>query len=248
MTKPANNYRIIGKPMAMTDARAKVTGLGKYADDLSVPGMLFGKILHSPHPHAQIRSIDTSQAEALAGVKAIATGQDARTPYGVLPIGHDERVFATDKARYIGDNIAAVAATTPEISEQGLDLIRVDYERLPAWFDPEISMQAEENWIHDERPHNIEKEYHHVFGDPDRGFEQSDFIAEERYYAGEVTHAAMEPHATLAIWEPDNRLTVYSSTQVPFYLHRTAAEVCEMPMSQIRIIKPLIGGGFGGKS
>src|SRR5690242_6675184 len=248
MAKPPDNYRIIGKPMAMTDARAKVTGLGKYTDDLSVPGMLIGKILHSPHPHARIRSIDTSRAEAIPGVKAVATGQDARNPYGILPIGHDERVFALDKARYIGDNVAAVAATSAEIAERALDLLRVDYEQLPAFFDPEISMKAESNWIHDQRPHNIEKEYHHVFGDPEAGFAQADFVAEQRYYAGEVNHAAMEPHSTLAIWEPDNRLTVYSSTQVPFYLHRTAAEVCEMPMSQIRVIKPLIGGGFGGKS
>jgi 4-hydroxybenzoyl-CoA reductase subunit alpha len=248
MAHSTNNFTVIGKPMAMTDARAKVTGLGKYADDLAVPGMLIGKILHSPHAHARIRSIDASRAKALCGVVTVATGQDARNPYGVLPIGHDERVFATDKARYIGDNVAAVAAASAEIAERALDLIEVDYELLPAWFDPEESMQAASNWIHSERPHNIEKEYHHVFGDPEKGFEQAGFIAEERYYAGEVTHAAMEPHATLAIWEPDGRLTVYSSTQVPFYLHRTASEVCEMPMSRIRVIKPLIGGGFGGKS
>jgi 4-hydroxybenzoyl-CoA reductase subunit alpha len=244
----SNGFSIIGKPLPMADARAKVTGLGKYADDLSVPGMLIGKILHSPYPHARIRSIDTSRAEALPGVKAVATGQDARNPYGILPIGHDERVFALDKARYIGDNVAAVAATSAEIAEQALDLLRVEYERLPAFFDPEISMQAESNWIHDERPHNIEKEYHHIFGDPEAGFAQADFVAEERYYAGEVNHAAMEPHSTLAIWEPEDRLTVHSSTQVPFYLHRTISEVCEMPMSQIRVIKPLIGSGFGGKS
>jgi len=248
MAKNTNGFNIIGKPMAMTDARAKVTGLGKYADDLSVPGMLIGKILHSPYAHARIRSIDTSQAEALAGVKVTATGEDARNPYGILPIGHDERAFALGKALYIGDNIAAVAATTPEIAEQALDLIRVDYEQLPGWFDPEESMKAASNWINEERPQNIEKEYHHVFGDPQKGFAQADFIAEERYYAGEVNQAAMEPHATLAVWEPDNRLTVHSSTQVPFYLHRTIAAVCEMPMSQIRVIKPLIGGGFGGKS
>ncbi|HVA72850.1 MAG TPA: 4-hydroxybenzoyl-CoA reductase subunit alpha [Candidatus Limnocylindrales bacterium] len=248
MGKNTNGFSIIGKPMAMSDARAKVTGLGKYADDLSVPGMLTGKILHSPHAHARIRSIDVSRAQALAGVKVIATGVDARNPYGILPIGHDERAFALGKALYIGDNVAAVAATTAEIAEQALDLIRVDYEQLPAWFDPEESMKAESNWINDERPQNIEKEYHHAFGDPDKGFERADFVAEERYYAGEVNHAAMEPHATLAIWEPDDRLTVHSSTQVPFYLHRTIASVCEMPMSQIRVIKPLIGGGFGGKS
>lgn len=248
MAKNTNGLSIIGKPMAMTDARAKVTGLGKYADDLSVPGMLIGKILHSPYAHARIRSIDTSQAEALAGVKVTATGEDARNPYGILPIGHDERAFALGKALYIGDNIAAVAATSPEIAEQALDLIRVDYEQLPGWFDPEQSMKAASNWINEERPQNIEKEYHHVFGDPQKGFAEADFIAEERYYAGEVNQAAMEPHATLAVWEPDERLTVHSSTQVPFYLHRTIAAVCEMPMSQIRVIKPLIGGGFGGKS
>jgi 4-hydroxybenzoyl-CoA reductase subunit alpha len=242
------NFSIIGKRMAMTDARAKVTGLGKYADDLAVAGMLYGRFLHSPHAHARIVSVDTWRAEALRGVKAVVTGKDAPNPYGILPIGHDECVFALDKARYIGDNIAAVAATSAEIAEEALDLIRVEYEPLPAWFEPEKSMQAADHWIHETKPHNIEKEYHHVFGDPEKGFSQAAFVAEQRYYAGEVNHAAMEPHATLAIWEPEGKLVVYSSTQVPFYLHRTVAEVCEMPMSHIRIIKPLIGSGFGGKS
>jgi len=232
----------------MTDAPAKVTGLGKYADDLAVPGMLYGKILHSPHAHARIRAIDTSKAQALLGVKAVATGPDAPHPYGILPIGHDERVFALDKARYIGDNVAAVAAVSVELAEQALDLIEVDYELLPGWFDPLESMQATRDWIHESKPNNIEKEYHHVFGDLEKGFAEAAFVREERYFAGEVTHAAMEPHSTLAVWEPDGRLTVYSSTQVPYYLHRTISEVCEMPMSQIRVIKPLVGGGFGGKS
>ncbi len=242
------SYSIIGKPLPMTDAPAKVTGLGKYTDDLVVPGMLFGKMLHSPHAHARIRAIDSSKAEALPGVKAVATGRDAPNPYGILPIGHDERVFALDKARYIGDNVAAVAATSLEIAEQALELIAVDYELLPAWFDPLESMKATGGWIHEQKPQNIEKEYHHEFGNPDEGFAKADFIREERYYAAEVTHAAMEPHSTLAVWEPDARLTVYSSTQVPYYLHRTISEVCDMPMSQIRVIKPLVGGGFGGKS
>ncbi|MBI3663419.1 MAG: 4-hydroxybenzoyl-CoA reductase subunit alpha [Acidobacteria bacterium] len=232
----------------MIESRAKVTGLGKYADDLSVPGMLIGRILHSPHAHAVIRSIDTSRAEALPGVKAVATGRDAPHPYGILPIGHDECVFTVDKARYIGDNIAAVAATSAAIAEQALDLIHVDYELLPAFFDPLESMQSAEHWLHPTKPNNIEKEYHHLFGSVDEGFAQAAFVLEQRFFAGEVTHAAMEPHATLAIWEPDGRLTVHSSTQVPYYLHRTLSEVLEMPMSQIRVIKPLIGGGFGGKS
>jgi 4-hydroxybenzoyl-CoA reductase subunit alpha len=248
MSSSRPNLNIIGKPMAMTDARTKIVGLGKYADDLSVPGMLIGRILHSPHPHARIVSIDASRAEALPGVRAIVTGKDAPTPYGILPIGHDECVFAVDKARYIGDNIAAVAATSAEIAEQALDLIRVEYEPLREWSDPEESMKAESDWIQASRPHNIEKEYHHVFGDPDAGLRLADFVAQQRYVAGEVNHAAMEPHSTLAIWEPNDRMTVHSSTQVPYYVHRTIAEVCEMPMSQIRVIKPLIGSGFGGKS
>jgi|HubBroStandDraft_1064217.scaffolds.fasta_scaffold03620_8 4-hydroxybenzoyl-CoA reductase subunit alpha len=238
----------VGKRMVMTDAHTKIVGLGKYADDLTAPGMLIARILHSPHAHARILSIDASRALALPGVEAVATGKDAPTPYGILPIGHDECVFAVDKARYIGDNVAAVAATSAEIAEQALDLIRVEYEPLPAFFDPEESMKAESNWIHESRANNIEKEYHHVFGDPEAAFREADFVAEQRYFAGEVNHAAMEPHATLAIWEPNEHMTVYSSTQVPYYLHRTISEVCEMPMNQIRVIKPLIGSGFGGKS
>src|SRR5947209_1584673 len=241
-------HSVIGKPLPMTDAPGKVTGLGKYADDLVAPGMLFGKILHSPHAHARIRAINTSKAEALPGVKAVATGRDAPNPYGILPIGHDERVFALDRVRYIGDNVAAVAATSAEIAEEALELIEVDYDPLPAWFDPLESMKAAADWIHESKPHNIEKEYHHEFGNLEQGFANATFVREEHYYAAEVTHAAMEPHSTLAIWEPNGRLTVHSSTQVPYYLHRTVSEVCEMPMSQIRVIKPLVGGGFGGKS
>ncbi len=240
--------RVIGQPLPMSDARAKVTGLGKYTDDLTLPGMLYGRILHSPYPHARIVSIDTTAAERLPGVYAVATGRDAPTPYGILPIGHDERVFALDRVRYIGDNVAAVAAVSPEIAERALELIRVEYEPLPAWFDPLEAMQAPGPWIHDDRPHNIEKEYHHEFGAVDEGFERAAAILEDRFVCGEVTHAAMEPHSTLAVWEPDERLTVYSSTQVPYYLHRTLAEVLQMPMSAIRVIKPLVGGGFGGKS
>jgi 4-hydroxybenzoyl-CoA reductase subunit alpha len=245
-----SDWHVIGKPLPMTDAPAKVTGSGKYADDLAVPGMLIGRILHSPCAHARIRAIRTERAEALPGVHAVATGQDAPNPYGILPIGHDERVFALDKARYIGDNVAAVAAASAEIAEQALELIEVDYERLPAWFDPLLAMEAPEPWIHDQKPQNIEKEYHHHFGNVEEGFAQAGFVHFERYFCGEVTHAAMEPHATLAVWEPggEGRLVVYSSTQVPYYLHRTVAEVCEMPMSRIRVIKPLVGGGFGGKS
>src|SRR3989454_8162701 len=247
-------FSIIGKPIAMVDAAGKTTGAGKYTDDLCLPGMLVGKILHSAYPHARIKRIDTSRAEKLDGVVVVVTGKDAPTPYGILPVGHDEHALALDKVRYVGDNLACVAAVSEDIAEKALELIDVEYELLPAYFDPEGSMKAETDLIHDNKPHNIEKDYHHVFGDPDKALAEADYVAEGRFIANEVTHAAMEPHSTLASFELDphtgklGRLTVWSSTQVPYYLQHKLSLVLEMPMAQIRVIKPLVGGGFGGKS
>ena len=247
-------FSVIGKPTAMVDAAEKTTGAGKYTDDLSASGMMIGKILHSPYPHAHIRNIDSRRAEQLEGVIAVVLGKDAPKTYGILPVGHDEYPLALDKVRYVGDNVACVVATTEAIAEKALELIDVDYEVLPGYFDPEISMNAERDLIHDNKPHNIEKDYHHVFGDPEKGFAEADRVAEARFIANEVTHAAMEPHSTLAGFEIDpqsgkpGRLTVWSSTQVPYYLQHKLSLVLEMPMAQIRVIKPLVGGGFGGKS
>ncbi len=249
-----NGFSIIGKPTAMIDAAYKTTGSGKYTDDLRLPGMLAGKILHSPHPHAHIKSIDTTRAEKLDGVIAVVVGKDAPNPYGILPVGHDEHALALDKVRYVGDNAACVVAVDDATADKALEFIDVEYEVLPAYFDPEESMKAETNLIHDNKTHNIEKDYHHVFGDPEKGFAEADHVAEARFLANEVTHAAMEPHSTLASFELDphtgkmGRLTVWSSTQVPYYLQHKLSLVLEMPMSQIRVIKPLVGGGFGGKS
>jgi len=249
-----NGFAIIGKPIAMVDAAGKTTGAGKYADDLSLPGMMVGKILHSPYPHARIRRIDASRAEKLDGVVAVVIGKDAPNPYGILPVGHDEHALALDKVRYVGDNLACVVAVNDATADKALELIDVDYEVLPAYFDPEESMKAETDLIHENKPNNLEKDYHHVFGDPDKGFAEADQIEEARFIANEVTHAAMEPHSTLASFEIDphtgtmGRLTVWSSTQVPYYLQHKLSLVLEMPMSQIRVIKPLVGGGFGGKS
>jgi 4-hydroxybenzoyl-CoA reductase subunit alpha len=250
----SSEFAVIGKPTAMVDAAEKTTGSGKYTDDLSVPGMLVGKILHSPYPHARIKAIDTSKAQKLDGVVAVAVGKDAPKTYGILPVGHDEYPLALDKVRYVGDNVACVVATSEAIAERALELIDVDYEVLPGYFDPEESMKAESDLIHDHKPNNIEKDYHHVFGDPEKGFAEADEIAEARFISNEVTHAAMEPHSTLASFEIDphtgkpGRLTVWSSTQVPYYLQHKLSLVLEMPMAQIRVIKPLVGGGFGGKS
>src|SRR3954454_10823976 len=248
-----SDFSIIGKPIALIDSAGKTTGQGKYADDLSVPGMLIGKILHSPYPHARIKHIDSRRALALEGVVTVVTGVDAPNKYGILPVGHDETALAVDKVRYVGDNVACVVATTESIAEQAVELIDVDYELLPAYFDPEEAMKATSDLIHDHKANNLEKDYHHAFGDPDAAFAKCDVVLENRYLAGEVTHAAMEPHSTLASFELDSqtgemgRLTVWSSTQVPYYLQHKLSLVLDMPMQQIRVIKPLVGGGFGGK-
>ena len=247
-------YSVIGKSIAMVDAAGKTTGSGKYADDFNLPGMLVGKILHSPYPHALIKHIDTRRARELDGVVAVVTGADAPNQYGILPVGHDETALAVGKVRYVGDNVACVAAISEGIAEKALELIEVEYEPLPAYFDPEQSVKAEHDLIHENRPNNMEKDYHHIFGDPEKGFAEADYVAEARYIANEVTHAAMEPHCTLASFEIDpqtgkqGRLTVWSSTQVPYYLQHKLSLVLDLPMSQIRVIKPLVGGGFGGKS
>jgi 4-hydroxybenzoyl-CoA reductase subunit alpha len=247
MSAPLHPSSPVGARVPMVDSRGKVTGAGMYADDLTLPGMLVGKILHSPHAHARIRLIDTSAAEALPGVHAVVTGRETPVKYGILPIGHDECIFTPDKARYIGDNVAGVAAESEALAAEALRRIRVDYEILPAYFDPEEAMAAEDVLIQDDRPYNIEKEYHHQFGDVEQGFAEADYIREDRFDCGEVTHAALEPHSTLAEFA-DGKLTVWSSTQVPYYLMKTLAATLRMPEADVRVIKPLVGGGFGGKS
>src|ERR1700739_1296953 len=135
-------FSIIGKPTAMVDAAQKTTGAGKYTDDLRLPGMLVGKILHSPFPHGRIKQIDTSRAEKLDGVVAVVVGSDAPNPYGILPVGHDEHALALDKVRYVGDNVACVVAVSEAVADKALELIDVDYELLPAYFDPEESRRG----------------------------------------------------------------------------------------------------------
>src|SRR5438309_38049 len=136
------DFSIIGKPIAMVDAACKTTGGGKYTDDLSLPGMLIGKILHSPYPHAVIKRIDATLARAFDGVVTVVTGEDAPNKYGILPVGHDETALAVDKVRYVGDNVACVVAESESIAERAIELIAVEYQPLPAYFNPEESMKA----------------------------------------------------------------------------------------------------------
>src|SRR5436305_5728036 len=173
-----SDFSVIGKPVALIDSAGKTTGAGKYTDDLSLPGMLIGKILHSPYPHARIKHIDISRALAADGVVTVVTGPDAPNKYGILPVGHDETALAVDKVRYVGDNVACVVAEDEATAEKALALIDVQYELLPAWFDPEDSMKAQGDFIHPQRPQNIEKDYHHVFGAPDEALAQSELVHE----------------------------------------------------------------------
>lgn len=241
-------FSVIGKSAPMIDGTAKVIGTAMYADDLKMPGMLAGKILRSPHAHARIVRIDTSRAEALPGVKSVITGKDTPIKYGILPIGQDETALAVDKALFVGHEVAAVAAITEDIAEQALELIDVEYEILPAYLNPEDAMAATDILIHNDRPRNIEKHYAHNFGDVAKGFAESALVLEDKFYAPRINHAAMEPHSAVANYEPNGKLTIWTSTQTPHYVHRGLAKALQMPASQIRVIKPFVGGGFGGKS
>lgn len=241
-----SEFSVIGKPVPMVDGGAKVTGRGIYTDDLKMPGMTYARVFRSVHPHARILKLDVSRVESMPGVVAVVTGKEIAGKYGILPVGHDETALAVDKVRYVGEGVVAIAAVTPEIAETALKAIDIVYEPLPAYFDAEKSMDHPSTLIHDDKPNNIERDYHHHFGDVEDGFAQADHVRFDVFRCPRVTHAAMEPHSTVSTFE-DGKLTVWSSTQTPYYLHRTLSSVLEMPMSRIRVIKPLVGGGFGGK-
>ena len=239
-------YSIIGKPVPMVDGNSKVTGRGIYTDDLKFPGMLYARIFRSVHPHAKILKLDTTRAEEMPGVVSVVTGKEMLQKYGILPVGHDETALAVDKVRYVGEGVVAIAATSPETAEAALQRIEVVYEPLPAYFDAFKAMEDGAVLIHDDRPNNIEREYHHDFGNVEEGFQTAHQVRQDSFFCPRVTHAAMEPHSTVANYEA-GKLTVWSSTQTPYYLHRTISLVLGIPMSRIRVIKPLVGGGFGGK-
>lgn len=242
-----SDFKHVGKSRPLLHAYDRVTGSARYTDDLRLPGMIYARILRSPHAHARILHIDVSRALSIPGVVAVITGRDLSTRYGILPVGQDETALAVDKVRYIGEGVAAVAAETIEAAERALEAIEVKYEPLPAHFDALESMNAGPPWIHDHKPGNIEKEYHHHFGNVEQGFAEADYVREHHFFAPRVNHAAMEPHSTVAQYTRDGRLIVWSATQTPYYLHRVLSRVLDIPMNRIRVIKPNVGGGFGGK-
>ncbi len=243
------DLKVIGKPFRKVDARAKCTGQTRFADDIVLPRMLYCKILRSHEPHAIIKNIDTSKASALPGVIAVLTGKDLPIPYGILPVSQDEHALCVDKVRFIGDPVAAVAAINEDVAFDAMNLIEVEYERLQTISSIEEAVMIDEPRIHDYGDGgNIHKKVSLEFGDVEQGFAEADLIREDIFFYEGSTHLPMEQHAAVAHFDSDNKLTLWSSTQTPHYVHRALAKVLEIPASHIRVIATPNGGGFGGKS
>jgi 4-hydroxybenzoyl-CoA reductase subunit alpha len=245
-------FALIGRRNRKVDGYGKVTGATVYTDDMTLPGMLHGKILRSPHPHANIVSIDTSKAEALPGVHAVVTGRDMPVTYCVIPWTRDEYPLCVDRVRYIGDGVAAVAAIDEETANRALRLIDVEYELLEPVLTPERALDADAPQIHaaGKPGHNgnITKMVKLEFGDVDAAIAGSDLVIEGEYFFQGNTHTPIEPHCAIGSFDATGRLTVWSSTQVPHYLHRELARVLDLDVARIRVVQPAVGGAFGGKS
>ncbi len=239
---------VVGKRAIMLDALEKATGRAKFTDDLTFPGMLYGKILRSPHSHARILHVDLSKALKVKGVQGAISGKDIpKKKYGIVPMAKDEYALAIDKVRYIGDEVAAVVATSLEAAEEALSMIKVDYEVLPAVFDPLEAMKPGAPVIHDEVPDNVSARIRKEFGNVEKAFIESDEIFEDDFETQAVNHAPLEPHAAIGLADPSGKVTLWSSTQIPFFLRRNLATALDIPESRVRIIKPKVGGGFGQK-
>jgi 4-hydroxybenzoyl-CoA reductase subunit alpha len=242
-------FGAIGKPLRRVDARGKVTGETRFADDLALPGMLFMKLARSTLPHARILSVDPGPALAVEGVRAVFTGADFPVPFGILPVSQDEHALCTDKVRFVGDPVAAVVATNELAAEEAARLVSVRYEPLATIASPEEALSHPEPRIHDYGDGgNVHKAVALDFGDLPAALANSDQVFEDVFLYRGSTHLPLEQHATLAYVDPDGLLTIASSTQTPHYLHRAAAKVLGLPPSRIRILAPPQGGGFGGKT
>ncbi len=242
-------YSVLGKRLPRVDGIPKATGDGKYAADISMPGMLWGKLLRSTQAHAKILNIDTTRAQRLPGVKAVITGKDlGGFTYGFMPITRDETPLCPDKVRFMGEELAAVAAIDEDTAEEALELIKVEYEPLPAVFDPDEAMAPGAPQIHEHAPGNISLHYKMNFGDVEKGFKESDYIYEDRFRTPRVYHAMLESHAMLAKWESNGHLTVWASKQSPYFMYRILAAAFDLPQNRVRVIQPYIGAGYGAKN
>ena len=242
-------FSIVGKNLPKIDAWAKVIGDTRFADDIVLPRMAHGKLLRSPHPHARIKRIDTERARALPGVFAVITGRDLpAVKFGILPVSQDEEALCVDKVRMVGDAVAAVAAVDEETAERAAEMIEVEYEPLPPLMSIQDSLARPDVRIHEygDGP-NVHKAVSLQFGDVEAAFAEADLIREDVFYFEGNTHLPMEQHSAVAHWGPDGKLTLWSSTQTPHYVHRLLGKILDLPQAHIRVIAAPVGGGFGGK-
>ena len=240
---PAHN---IGSYVPMVDGPEKVSGRAKYPADLILPGMLAGRIFRSPYSHAEILEIDVAEAAKLPGVKAIVTGADCDKTFGVLPVARTEHVLARERARYRGEPLAAVAAIDDATAKEALRRIKLKVRELPAYHTAQQALVQGAIAIHDHRPHNLERDVLFELGNVEAAFAAADLVREGTYNCAEVCQNQMEMHAAIADYDAvRDRMTVHASTQVPYYVHLMLAQILEMDMSRIRVIKPHVGGGFG---
>jgi 4-hydroxybenzoyl-CoA reductase subunit alpha len=246
-----DQFSIVGKDIPRPDGWAKATGAAIYTDDIKLPGMLHGRILRSPVAHARIVHIDISRAKSFPGVKCVITGEDTpKIKYGnwrLFPDTQDEYPLAVDKVRFIGDEVAAVAAVDRDTALEALDLIRVEYEDLPAVFDTDSAMKKGAPPIHESKPDNISIDRKIQYGDVRKGFAECDYVREDTFTLHAVNHAYLEPCSTLAHCDLDGRITIWTSTQVPYIVQCLLASTLGMRENDIRVIKPHVGGAFGGK-
>lgn len=248
MTDDAQRWRIGARAPNIRSFDA-VTGRTRYTDDLSFPGMLHAKLVRSPHPHARIVSIDARAALAIPGVHAVITGRDMPARYGVIPWTQDEYPLALERALFVGDPVACVAAVDEACAARAAAAVEVVWEVLPHVASPEAALLPDAPKLHEDAKHgNVTKSVQLEFGDVDGELAASEAIAEGDYFFEGTTHGALEPHCAIGLWEPQGVLTVISTTQVAHYLHRELSRVLEVPYDRIRVIQPPIGGAFGGKS
>jgi carbon-monoxide dehydrogenase large subunit len=259
MSNKERKLESIGQSPVRLDAREKVTGRTLYAVDLKMAGMLYAKVLRSPHPHARILHIDATKARSLPGVVAVVTGKDFPGSLGATV--QDQSFLAGDKVRFVGDAVAAVAAVNLDTAEEALSLIHVEYELLPALFDPVEAMKSREVLIHENLSQyavapgifpvpgtNICNHFKLRKGDPERGFNESDLVLEDTYRSHMVQHAHLETHAAIAQVDSSGKILIWSNTQTPYFNRKALAKSLNLPLNQVRVMVTTLGGGFGGKS
>src|ERR1017187_2203429 len=242
-----NEYDVIGQPTPKKDGALKALGRAEYADDISMPGMLHGKLLRSPHPHARIVRIDISRAEALPGVRAIVTGKDfPGIKYGNLPQTRDYLTLAVDTVRYIGEEGAAVAAIDEDTAEEALDLIEVEYELLPAVFDPEEAMRSGAPLLHDKAPGNLSAQIAFEFGEVDEAFSRADYVREDIFETQPVKQGMLEPHACVGLWDSSGKISLWACKMSPYVVWRQLAMGLGVELGNVRVVQTFVGGGFSG--